>query len=369
MNCAECKELLVGFIEGYLDESERLKVSEHLSGCSSCKVELTKFEKLHGRLVSNGKAFSKSDFEENVFSRIVREQKMRLKQAGSTFKLWRIIMKSPIAKLAAAAVIIIAVLISINQFGGSIDGASRAFAAVVENVKKAKTISMTIIYIEDGNEIDIFSIKVMVMEPYFQRGESTDGKIWIFDLQQERVLKLDTITKAASMSSSLYEPVNIYDTFKNFLQLEKYNAKKIGPEIIDDRKAEVFELTDENNSQIAKIWVDPQTLLPFRIECNIESDLETPYEKPRKRIYNNIVFDEEMDKSLFSLDVPEGYKIVESMPTITATEGTSKSVARVKSAMNMHKILSACLIYADETMVNGQSAWIILQIMELRMIF
>jgi len=45
--------------------------------------------------------------------------------------IWRIIMKRPVAKLvAAAAVIIIAVLVGINQFGGSIDIARIALADV-----------------------------------------------------------------------------------------------------------------------------------------------------------------------------------------------------------------------------------------------
>ncbi|MFC1737505.1 hypothetical protein ACFL1G_00450 [Planctomycetota bacterium] len=48
--------------------------------------------------------------------------------------LWENIMKSKISKLTAAAVIIIAVLIGINQFGGSIDGASVAFAEVASRV-------------------------------------------------------------------------------------------------------------------------------------------------------------------------------------------------------------------------------------------
>lgn len=44
-------------------------------------------------------------------------------------------MKNSVTKLATAAVIIVAVLISINQFGGSIDGATMAFAQITENMK------------------------------------------------------------------------------------------------------------------------------------------------------------------------------------------------------------------------------------------
>ena len=53
--------------------------------------------------------------------------------------LWSDIVKNPITKLAAAAVIIIAVMIGINQFGGSIDGASVVWADVVKNVEQIQS--------------------------------------------------------------------------------------------------------------------------------------------------------------------------------------------------------------------------------------
>jgi hypothetical protein len=49
--------------------------------------------------------------------------------------IWRVIMKSRITKLAAAAVIIVAVLIGVNQFGGSVDGASRVFGSMLEEMR------------------------------------------------------------------------------------------------------------------------------------------------------------------------------------------------------------------------------------------
>jgi hypothetical protein len=48
---------------------------------------------------------------------------------------WRLIMKSKITKLATAAGIIIAVLIGIHHFGGSIDGTSVAWAQIVQRVE------------------------------------------------------------------------------------------------------------------------------------------------------------------------------------------------------------------------------------------
>ena len=59
------------------------------------------------------------------------------KQPSRQIKTWRIIMKTRIAKLAVAAVIIVGVLISANYFGVSIDGTSVAWAELVQRVEQS----------------------------------------------------------------------------------------------------------------------------------------------------------------------------------------------------------------------------------------
>ena len=80
MNCAECKELLVGFLEGFIGESQRQAVSQHLKDCAGCKAELEKLEELQKSLIGKAGSFSGSDVETEVFNRILREQKKRIKQ-------------------------------------------------------------------------------------------------------------------------------------------------------------------------------------------------------------------------------------------------------------------------------------------------
>jgi hypothetical protein len=72
--------------------------------------------------------------EQSILSAIKKQTKP---SARPEQNIWRFIMKTKIAKFAAAAVIIIAVLIGINQFGGSIDGASVAWAQVIEKVEQS----------------------------------------------------------------------------------------------------------------------------------------------------------------------------------------------------------------------------------------
>jgi hypothetical protein len=112
MNCTDCKELMIEYIEGLLDESQKQAVSEHLKNCRTCQAEMNELTNIQERLVNNGKKITGSNLENKVMDNIVREQNARLKtaaKAGSALNLRRKIMRSPITKIAAAAVIIISI--------------------------------------------------------------------------------------------------------------------------------------------------------------------------------------------------------------------------------------------------------------------
>ena len=82
MNCTECKEHLVAYVEGLLDESQKQTVAEHLKNCPACQAEADELTGLQERLVRNGKAVAQSDLENDVMNHIVREQNVRLKTAA-----------------------------------------------------------------------------------------------------------------------------------------------------------------------------------------------------------------------------------------------------------------------------------------------
>ncbi len=65
---------------------------------------------------------------DDVFNALERSKKAR--SAASQPNMWRIIMKSRITRIAAAAVIVVAVMIVIQQFGVPIDVTNVAWADV-----------------------------------------------------------------------------------------------------------------------------------------------------------------------------------------------------------------------------------------------
>ncbi len=139
MNCTESKELLVAYVEGLLDETEKQQIAEHLKDCPACQAESAEVRALRDRLVKNGKVLSDSRLEDEVLNQIIQEQNVRLKAAGKAgegLKLRRIIMKSKITRMAAAAAIIFAVLIGVF----SLTEGTPTFADVIKPILNARTV-------------------------------------------------------------------------------------------------------------------------------------------------------------------------------------------------------------------------------------
>jgi hypothetical protein len=110
MNCAECRDNLVAYLEGILPESENAAVESHVAACPPCRTEMQQVENVRERLNTNGKTVGRCSVEAAVIDRILREQSLKLKERQESydqFRLWRIIMKSKITKFAAAAAIFI----------------------------------------------------------------------------------------------------------------------------------------------------------------------------------------------------------------------------------------------------------------------
>ena len=117
MNCTNCLEKLVEYIEGVLPESERQLVEEHLKGCPQCEARLQEFKALGERLTSDSQSRQETDLENAVLGRIVRQQNEKLKNADRLHRqpgIWRRIMKSRITKYAVAATVVIAAGLAIT---------------------------------------------------------------------------------------------------------------------------------------------------------------------------------------------------------------------------------------------------------------
>jgi hypothetical protein len=256
-----------------------------------------------------------SDRTYNSMRQIVLDAHESSKQKPSVAR--RIIMKSRYAKVAAAAVIIIAVIVGL--FPGT-DNVT--FADVVEPILNAKTMIFDVIIGGDESGTTMHDI---VVGPRIRRTMSNlpnltqirdldSGKLLvvdsvpnltqILDLDSGKVLVLDSEAKKA-MYMDIEGPGvtgtrNYLAAIQEIIELvqnDQDSVEELGEQVIDGQKAIVF-VARGPNDQIT-IWADAKTALPIRIEIRIGQEITT--------ILKNFEFDATVDDALVSMDIPDGY--------------------------------------------------------------
>ena len=214
------------------------------------------------------------------------------------------IMTSRITKLAAAAVIIIAILTAIHFLGSPIEGI--AWADVVRPILTARTVVFNVITVE-GENVPI--TRVMNMGTQRVRNEvlSPDGKtvqaIVIVDFDTSRMLSLNPKQKMAALielKDMPEKPENILETMRNIItELQndpEVSVEPLGEKEIDGQIAKGFRATGPDGA--LTVWADPQTTLPIRMEWKW---------RQMQFVGTDFEFDVVLDKSLFSMEIPEGY--------------------------------------------------------------
>jgi hypothetical protein len=301
MNCEESKELLVAYVEGLLEDSEKQAVAEHLKDCSACQAELQELTGLHDRLVTNGKALAQSNLEKDVMNQVIREQNVRLKattRASDALKIRRKIMKSPVTRIAAVAAVIIVAALGIN----SIMAPSVTWAQVIEPILNARTIVFDLILGSDDS--GMAQHEIFVGSRIRRTMSNMPNMTMIIDTDNEKLLALDTEGKTAAYADISGELGERHRSFIKFVrqiitQLQEGQVEKLGERVIDGQKAIGF--TGKGQNEAVTIWADAETALPIRIEAQIGQEFSF--------IMKNFEFDADVDESLVSMDVPEGYTL------------------------------------------------------------
>ncbi len=123
------------------------------------------------KLIKNTKIDTNAKVDKAVLDDVLKtfEKSKDKKSVPMEPNIWRTIMKSRITKLAAAAVIIIAVLVSIHYFGGSIDGASVAWAELVQRVEQSHNKYYTeLLLAMEAKDVDKVSARADALSEFWQ---------------------------------------------------------------------------------------------------------------------------------------------------------------------------------------------------------
>ena len=258
-------------------------------------------------------------------------------------------MKSKMTKIAAAAAIIIAVIITFNLLDRPID-ARQVFATAIDNVIEARTFFCKAISEHKKDGLLYVTEEVyMFKEPDLERIETRDYQagvlqleyIDIMDYNRRQHLHLRPDEKTARLYNRSIE--NMVDSQTGemlFSRLDTSMREQLierSKEAVEDlgtvelEGLTVRKLRSNVGDRIYTIWVDPLSELPIQIEI-------TWPDRPNNRsMFSSIQIDAELDDDLFSLDPPEGYHLMEVVD--------QRTVYKQKLQVKMGSLLRACVMY------------------------
>jgi len=234
---------------------------------------------------------------DNVMQALDKSEKE--KSGVTTPNIWRTIMKNPITKLAAAAVIIIAVLFVLYQFGGSIE--SSAFAQVANKLRSAVTLTYTA---TTSSQVEI---EMAFKEPGYMRTTMPGGLVTVIDWAQGKGISILPSRKQfieMEMSNLPHDPAQQpFNVIEKLRTLPDRADEELGTREIDGRALQGFRVTKEG--VINTVWIDPQTRDLVRVETEF---INAP---GMNVVMTDFQFDVDLDDSLFSLTPLAGYTRIE----------------------------------------------------------
>ncbi|MHC4203663.1 MAG: PDZ domain-containing protein [Planctomycetota bacterium] len=298
-----------------------------------------------------------TESERIAFRRMLDEQtKLRQSKPGIAWPdIWRIIMKHKLTKLAAAAVIIMAVILGLNIIPGT-DMSSVVLADVareIEQIKNCVFKKTTIVSSEDNgtNSFDslVYYTEAAVREDLYDDKKITHQVYVTFSQRilvgvdhKAKVYKKMDLTDEDLEKLSPVSPKNIVN-----LILGKGKYEELGRKTVDGVLSEGFEFTgkramlsidkDRVENVVTRLWVDVKTNLPIRVEVNCVLNNDTK----ASVVMCDPKWDVELEPDFFEPKIPDDYIKPEergligidlkNWPTVNIVEGMPAEKAGIKN--------------------------------------
>ncbi len=285
-----------------------------------------------------------TESERNSFERMLNEQ---LKLGITRLNIWRIIMKSRITKLAAAAVIIVIVLIGINHFAGLLGGGGVAFADVLKHIQtQSYTFDLTIDpEFEDSINVNI---KAMIFESGRMRmdcsvpvGEmssitdfTTEKTLLLFHENKTAAIKEEPVLNKSTGAQGMF--VLFTRPIDNLWNMRDGTEEQLGEKEINGQPVTGFKVLQEDQyfQYDMRIWADTADGVPRLVEIRSKS-LDGLYSI--KWTMENFDLDVDLDEELFSLEVPAGYTLAyqEDLEKLQVDTDTSNEAEKIEKMFEL----------------------------------
>jgi len=236
-------------------------------------------------------------------------------------KVWRIIMKSKITKLAAAAVVFLAVFIVLNQFGGSIDLATISFADITEAMKNVPWMRMESRGFERG--ITGLGEQWFGFETKILAGKMADGKLIFWNIKEHKKYEYDPENRTVTIDYayeddfplSLSSPVLLLEGMCKMAEQQGAQiitkSSQYKGQIVQVQEISFSSVGQNNENHIGRLYIQPKTKLLLAAQVKgtdsngkIIMDAEITFSYPQTGPVD-----------IYDLGVPHDAKIISKLPT------------------------------------------------------
>ena len=230
----------------------------------------------------------------SVFDETSKQQK-----SGTVISLEYIrnkIMKSPITKIAAAAVLIIVLFLTINSSG-------TLYAQVTNSLRKADTLHVSGEYWdgEDLHTFDTWYSKDIGLSRYDYRSDQTTIRLY----DNSHMWQYSFGNKYAIQSNNIDSDYFINELL-NITPSESFIREASGDKDIDGFQCQLYASYNDDQTISKKIWLDDMKRVRYTEYTNQKQDGSL------RRRYSHFKYDITIDNKVFSKDFGENVTIVDS---------------------------------------------------------
>lgn len=216
-------------------------------------------------------------------------------------------MSNRMMKLAAAAVVALAVILGLSLFTG--DGAGKAYAKVVGQLHQAHTLTFSMVTRTGVASMPTVRIDMAYRDTGQFRSTSADGYVTVLETTATGVKGISLVPPTRSyvafeIANASKDPAkDPWMTVEKLRSLPAQASRALGRREIDGRTLDGFVAQEDDGT--ATVWIDPQTGQLVRAELEFAG---TP---DMNMILSDFQFDIPLDDSIFSVEPPKDYTPVQ----------------------------------------------------------
>ena len=312
------------------------------------------------KLIKNIDIDTNAKIDEEVLVEVVETfEKSKVKKTSAIEQnMWRIIMKSKITKIAAAAVIIVAVILGLNITGGP-EIASVTWGDVLKEMEKIPTVIFNMTNVttlgdnktmsseskvydagENGCRIDMY----MNGEPFMQKYRLPKEKVAYRIRPKEKTYSRFVLSESQAETESDFprQWVKIILS-EDYTKLGRGNINGIDVEGVEVHNSELL----EGDEGVVLLWVDIETNLPVRMELEGKM-MVGGAKRPMKFVMDDFQWDVELDESVFEPNIPEDYRLIDEQKSTQVEQKSPKVLTDeekdelLKAKEVVRKLFQAC---------------------------